>query len=102
MNWKMIFIIYAKGKGEEKRELARNKITGVDDLQFFINHFYEEQREWRERGKMWEHEIIIVDEMGKELSMKKITEMMEKKGETMSLFQMTKTAIGEMITEGVG
>jgi hypothetical protein len=36
MNWKMIFIIYAKGKGEEKIELARNKITGVDDLEFFI------------------------------------------------------------------
>jgi hypothetical protein len=49
MNWKMIFIIYAKGKGEEKIELARNKITGADDLQFFINHFYEEQRVERKR-----------------------------------------------------
>jgi hypothetical protein len=102
MNLKMIFIIYAKGKGEEKIELARNKITGVDDLQFFINHFYEEQREWRERGKMCEHEIIIVDERGKELSMKNRTELMEKKEETMSFFQMTKTAIGETLTEGVG
>ncbi len=95
-------MIYAKGKGEEKIELARNKITGVDDLLFFINHFYEEQREWRERGKMWEYEIRIVDEMGKELSMKNITEMMEQKEEVMSFFQMTKTAIGEMLTEGVG
>ncbi len=102
MNWKMIFIIYAKGKGEEKIELARNKITGVDDLQFFINHFYEEQREWRERGKMWEHEIIIVDELGKELSMKNITELMEKKGEIMSFFEMTKTAMEEILTEGTG
>jgi len=98
----MIFIIYAKGKGEEKRELARNKITGVDDLQFFINHFYKEQREWRERGKMWEHEIIIVDEWGKELSVKNITELMEKREEMMSFFQMTKIAIGEMLVEGVG
>lgn len=30
-----------------KDRIARNKITGVDDLQFFINHFYEEQSEWR-------------------------------------------------------
>jgi len=51
---------------------------------------------------MWEHEIIIVDELGKELSMKKITEMMEKKGEMMSFFQMTKTAIGEILIKGVG
>ena len=51
---------------------------------------------------MWEHEIIIVDEWGKELSMKNITEIMEKKGEMMSFFQMTKTAIGEMLIEGVG
>ncbi len=102
MNWKMIFIVYAKGKGEEKIELARNKITGVDDLLFFINHFYEEQREWRERGKMWEHEIIIVDELGKELLIRNVTELMEKKEEVMSFFQMTKTAIGEILTEGVG
>ncbi len=102
MNWKMIFIIYAKGKGEEKIELARNKITGVDDLLFFINHFYDEQREWRERGKMWEYEIIIVDELGKELSMKNITELMEEKGEMLSFFQMTRKAIGEMLTDGVG
>ncbi|MHA1420218.1 MAG: hypothetical protein ACTSVO_00785 [Candidatus Heimdallarchaeaceae archaeon] len=98
----MIFVIYAKGKGEEKTELARNKITSVDDLLFFINHFYEEQREWRERGKMWEHEIRIVDEWGKELSMKNITEMMEKQEEVLSFFQMTEVAIGEMITEGAG
>jgi hypothetical protein len=51
MNWKTIFIIYAKGKREEKIELARNKITGVDDLQFFINHFYRNRGNGGKEGR---------------------------------------------------
>ena len=51
---------------------------------------------------MWGHEIIIVDELGKELSMKNITELMEKREEIMSFFQMTRTAIGEILAEGGG
>ena len=103
MNWKMVFGIYVKGK-ERRIELTRQKITTVDGLQFFLKNFFEEQKEWmmEEREKRaWGYEIAFVDNLGREVKLKKLHELIHESEEIIRVFEMTERTIGEMLVEGI-
>ena len=94
MNWKMVFKIYVEGSRERKIELTRNRLTNVDDVKFFFTQFFEEQ-------KGWGYEIVLVDEIGRELGIKNLNEIMEAR-EIMGMFGMTARAVEEILVEGIG
>jgi len=90
MNWKMVFVIYVEGK-EGKIELTRQKIMTVDGLQFFLKNFFEEQKGWmiEEREKRaWSYEIEFVDNMGREIKLKKLHELIHESEEIIKMFEM--------------
>jgi len=103
MNWKMVFVIYVEGK-EGKIELTRQKIMTVDGLQFFLKNFFEEQKGWmiEEREKRaWSYEIEFVDNMGREIKLKKLHELIHESEEIIRVFEMTERTIGELLAEGI-
>ena len=103
MNWKMVFGIYVKGK-ERRIELTRQKITTVDGLQFFLKNFFEEQKGWmiEEREKRaWGYEIAFVDNMGREVKVKKLHELVHESEEIIKVFKMTERTIGYLLAEGI-
>ncbi len=104
MNWKMVFKIYAKGK-EKKIALTRYKLTNIDDVKFFLKHFFEEQKEWlieEEKEKRgWGFEIVLEDNFGRELPIKNLYELMEQGEEVFGFFDMTSRALEELLVEGM-
>jgi len=104
MTWRMIFKIYVEGK-EGKVELTRYKITTVDGLKFFLKNFYEEQKGWlieRKEKRAWKYEIAFTDELGREIELKKLHELIHESEEILGFFGMSETAIGEILVEGIG
>ena len=100
----MIFKIYIKGK-EGKIELTRQKITTVDGLKFFLKNFFEEQKEWiveKKEKRTWKYEIAFIDEVGKEVELKKLHELIHESEVILGFFGMTETTIGEILVEGLG
>ncbi len=103
MNWNMVFVIYVEGK-EGRIELTRQKITTVYGLQFFLKNFFEEQKEWmiEEREKRaWSYEIAFEDNLGREVKLKKLHELIHESEGIMSFFEMTERTIGELLVEGI-
>ncbi|MHA1223117.1 MAG: hypothetical protein ACTSP3_07650 [Candidatus Heimdallarchaeaceae archaeon] len=103
MDWKMVFKIYEEGKEGRKIELTRNKLRTVEDIKFFLKEYFEEESIWgggEERGKGWGCEIVVEDSYGREVKIKKLVELMEKKEEMLGAFALTTRAIGEIIQEG--
>ncbi len=104
MNWQMIFKIYVEGK-EGKIELTRYNITTVDGLKFFLKNLYEEQKGWlveKREKRAWNYEIVFTDELGREVELKKLNELIHESEEIISFFEMTELTIGELLVEGIG
>lgn len=104
LTWKLVFKIYA-AETEKKLELTRYKLNNISNVKTFLTQFFEDQREWiqekKREGKGLGYEIVLVDEMGEDLSVKNLYELLHAKEELVTFFSMTTDAIGELLTEGV-
>ncbi len=104
LTWKLVFKILTENK-EKSLELARYKLSDVNSIKFFLTQFFDEQKDWindeKNFGKGLGYEIILIDDKGRDLKLKKLYEVLHSKGEILSVFSMTTEAIGELLAEGV-
>ena len=104
LTWKLVFKIYAEEK-EKKLELTRYKLKNITNVKSFLTQFFEEQKEWlreeKRLGRGLGYEIVLVDELGEDLPMKNLYDLLHSKDELVSFFSMTTDAIGELLAEGM-
>ncbi|MHA1222778.1 MAG: hypothetical protein ACTSP3_05890 [Candidatus Heimdallarchaeaceae archaeon] len=103
MDWKMVFKIYVEGKEGRKIELTRIKLRTVEDIKFFLKEYFEEESIWggeEERGNGWGCEVVVEDSYRREVKIRNLTKLMEKKEEMLGVFTLTTRVIVEIIQGG--
>lgn len=104
LTWKLVFKIYTEEK-EKKLELTRYKLKNIENVKFFLMHFFEDQKEWlkeeKKQGKGLGYELVLVDDNGEDLPLKKLYELLHSKDEIVSFFSMTTEAIGELLATSI-
>ena len=100
----MIFTIYIQS-GNKRIELARYKLTDIDNLKQLLFRIFEEQKQWTEgtKGiqKTWKYEITLVDDLGRRIDLIRLYELIHVKEEVMTFFRLSKDTIGEILAEGI-
>ena len=100
----MIFTIYIQS-GNERIELARYKITDVDNIKQLLSRVFEEQKQWIEgtegKQKVWKYEIELIDDFGRRIDLIKFYELIHLKDEVMTFFGISEKTIGEILAEGI-
>jgi AAA+ ATPase superfamily predicted ATPase len=100
----MIFTIYIQS-GIERIELARYKLTHVDDLKQLISKIFEEQKQWIQGSermkKAWKYEIVLIDDIGRKINLIKLHELIHLKEEVTIFFGLTEETISEILAEGI-
>jgi len=100
----MIFVIYIQS-GSERIELARYKLTNVENIKLILSRIFEEQKQWTEvtnsLQKTWKYEIVLKDDLGRKIDLMKLNDLIHSKEEIMSFFGLTEDSIGDILAEGL-
>jgi hypothetical protein len=99
----MIFTIFIQSN-DRRIELARYKLSNVENLKQLLSRVFEEQKQWIDglhgKKKTWKYEIALVDDFGRRIDFIKLYEILHLKDELMVFFGLNGDTISELLAEG--
>jgi hypothetical protein len=100
----MIFVIFIQS-GTERVELARYRLSNVENIKQILSRIFEEQKQWSEMTstlqKTWKYEIVLKDNLGRKIDLMKLNDLIHSKEEILSFFGLTEESIGDILVEGI-